>query len=329
LDLLEARNAVRIARWAGAPQHANDTFQKAERLLMQAETHLKTKAGQRAIAMASRESVQASEDARLVAIRRQAENQVALERQATESRATEASIRAARERENAEREARLRAEAQAAQAQAREREAQARVGEAAARAGAETARQEALAAEQRAQEARARADAETQRARQAERERELIKSQSDQEKAALRAELTAQLNRVLATTQSARGLIVSMPDVLFDTGKHTLRPQARENLAKVSGILLAHPGLTLEVEGHTDDIGTDSYNQHLSEQRADTVRNFLRQHGLPEVTARGFGESRPLVANDSSTNRQRNRRVEVIVSGESIGVAAIAVPLNR
>jgi outer membrane protein OmpA-like peptidoglycan-associated protein len=315
LDLLEARNAVRIARWAGAEEYASDTFRKAAALLTLAENHKRNKAGARAIAMASREAVQASEDARLIAMKRTDDKRIADERQAAEARASEARTRAAQEVQKAEREARLRAEALA--------------GEAEARASAERARQEAAAAELRAKEATALADAETQRARQAERERALLKAQTDQEKATLRAELSAQLNRVLATRESARGLIVSMPDVLFDFGKHTLRPEARENLAKVSGILLSHPGLTLEVEGHTDDVGSDSFNQQLSEQRADTVRDYLRQQGLPEVSARGFGENRPLVANDSSTNRQKNRRVEMVVSGESIGLTATALSRNR
>jgi outer membrane protein OmpA-like peptidoglycan-associated protein len=147
--------------------------------------------------------------------------------------------------------------------------------------------------------------------------------QAEREKAELRSRLQQQLNLVLETRESARGLIVSMSDVLFDTDKHTLRPGARERLAKVAGILLAHPGLTLEVEGHTDSTASDEYNQALSERRAATVRDYLVQQGLPAtaIAARGFGESMPVVSNDTASGRQQNRRVELIVAGEAIGVA--------
>jgi outer membrane protein OmpA-like peptidoglycan-associated protein len=130
-----------------------------------------------------------------------------------------------------------------------------------------------------------------------------------------------QFNLILETRDSARGLIVNMSDVLFDTGKSTLRPGAREELAKVSGIIQSHPGLKLEIEGHTDSVGGDEYNQKLSEQRASAVRDYLIQQGIAadSVTAKGFGKSRPVVSNASAEGRQRNRRVEMIVSGDIIG----------
>jgi outer membrane protein OmpA-like peptidoglycan-associated protein len=144
---------------------------------------------------------------------------------------------------------------------------------------------------------------------------------AEAEKAELRARLLDQLNSILQTRDSARGLIVNMSDVLFDTGSYTLKPGAREKLAKISGIVLAHPGLTLQIEGHTDSVGTDEYNQTLSERRAGSVRDFLVQQGVPAdgVTARGFGKTQPVASNDTPDGRQRNRRVELVVNGDAIG----------
>jgi outer membrane protein OmpA-like peptidoglycan-associated protein len=137
----------------------------------------------------------------------------------------------------------------------------------------------------------------------------------------LRARLLQQFNLILETRDTARGLVVNMSDVLFDTGKYMLRPLAREKLAKISGIVLAYPSLRLAVEGNTDSVGTEAFNQVLSEQRAEGVRSFLTQQGVPEssTTATGFGKTRPVVSNDTAEGRQQNRRVEMIVTGEVIG----------
>jgi outer membrane protein OmpA-like peptidoglycan-associated protein len=291
LDLLEARNAVRIAQWAGANQYAADTLQKARNQLDQAENYKQRKAGKTTIAMVSRQAAQTAEDARLIAMRRQDE-----ERQAEEHRQSE--LREAAAKAKAEQEARLRSQAQTQEAEARLR--------------AERAQEEAAEAEARAREARVAAAADVEQARQ-----QALKA--EQEKAALRAQLMDQLNLILETRDSARGLIVNLSDVLFDFGKYTLRPEAREKLAKISGIILAHPGLYLEVEGHTDDVGSDDYNQKLSEQRANAVKAYLVKQGVASVSARGFGESWPAVPNDSEAHRQINRRVEMIVSGDVIG----------
>jgi outer membrane protein OmpA-like peptidoglycan-associated protein len=133
--------------------------------------------------------------------------------------------------------------------------------------------------------------------------------------------LLEQFNRILPTTDTERGLKVNMGDVLFDTGKYDLRPPAREALAKLSGIILAHPGLQLSVEGFTDSVGSDAFNQDLSEQRANEVRAYLVNQNLPQsaVTSRGFGKTMPISSNDTPQGRQQNRRVEIIVSGEVIG----------
>jgi len=130
-----------------------------------------------------------------------------------------------------------------------------------------------------------------------------------------------QFNTILETRDTARGLVVNMSDVLFDTGKHTLRPLAREKLAKISGIVLAYPALTLEIEGNTDSVGSDAYNQGLSERRAEAVRSYLAQQGVPEssMAAKGLGKTQPIASNSTAEGRQQNRRVELIVSGEVIG----------
>jgi outer membrane protein OmpA-like peptidoglycan-associated protein len=119
-------------------------------------------------------------------------------------------------------------------------------------------------------------------------------------------------------------LIVNMSDVLFDTGKYTLKPGAREKLAKISGIIVAHPGLRIEVDGHTDNVGGDEFNQRLSEQRANAVREYLISAGVSSdgVTAMGFGKTRPVTDNDNAAGRQQNRRVELVVSGDPIGASA-------
>ncbi|HWO31821.1 MAG TPA: OmpA family protein, partial [Candidatus Acidoferrum sp.] len=167
----------------------------------------------------------------------------------------------------------------------------------------------------------AQANAASQAALQGEKEAQAAAAQAELEKQQLRATLLAQFNRVLPTTDTPRGLKVNMGDVLFATGKYELQPTAREALAKLSGIVLAHPGLLLSIEGYTDSTGTDVFNQTLSDQRANSVRDYLIQQSLEaaSVTATGFGETNPAAGNDTATGRQLNRRVEIIISGEVIG----------
>jgi outer membrane protein OmpA-like peptidoglycan-associated protein len=229
----------------------------------------------------------------------QNELRIAAEKRAAAAKAkAEADAKAAAEaRRQAEltaaKEAQMTAEAAAAAARAREAAAAAK-----AKSDAEAA---ALAAKaEAAKEEAARAQAAT---------------------AALRAQLLQQLNSVLETTDTPRGLVVNMADVLFDFGKYNLRSEAQIKLAKLSGIIQAHPGLNLAIEGYTDNIGTADSNLKLSQQRADAVRNFLIQQGLSadSVTAAGLGESSPVADNSTAAGRQKNRRVEIIVSGEVIG----------
>jgi outer membrane protein OmpA-like peptidoglycan-associated protein len=182
--------------------------------------------------------------------------------------------------------------------------------------------QQADAQRAAAEAAAAEADARARKARDAQKSAELSAQQAAQQTAQMRERLRNQLNEVLQTHETARGLIVNMSDVLFDFNKYTLKPDAREKLAKVSGILLAYPGLKLQVEGYTDNVGTDDYNQKLSEQRADAVRDYLASQSVKEnnISATGFGKNDPIADNSTSQGRAENRRVQLVVSGSSIGL---------
>jgi outer membrane protein OmpA-like peptidoglycan-associated protein len=249
---------------------------------------------------------------------------IAADKRAAEAREAQARADAAAEikrRQEAD-QARAQAEAAKAEAERMKLEAQKAAAEAArqkqeadqATAAAIAQQQAAQAAAAQAAKDRAAAEAEALKARQA-------AEQAEAEKAQLRAQLLNQLNSILQTRDSARGLIVNMSDVLFDTGSYTLKPGAREKLAKISGIVLAHPGLSLQIEGHTDSVGGDDFNQQLSERRADSVRDFLAEEGVPpsSIAARGFGRTQPVASNDTPEGRQRNRRVELVVNGDAIG----------
>jgi outer membrane protein OmpA-like peptidoglycan-associated protein len=296
LEMYEARNAVSIAQSAGADTLAPDAYQKALGSLAQADSLLAKKASRKEVIAAARDAVQTAADARAIALQRAAQQKAA-----AEQAAAQASVAASDAKRKEEEAARQYAEIQKLQA---ERDAaQAAAARAQADAATLAAQQQALAAQQRekaAQEAAARAEA---------------------EKQALRAALLDQFNRVLPTTDTPRGLQVNMADVLFAFGKYELQQSAREALAKFSGIVLAHPGLHLSVEGYTDSVGSDAFNQTLSEQRANAVRDYLIQQGLDPtaIVATGFGKSNPVASNDTAAGRQQNRRVEIIISGEVIG----------
>jgi outer membrane protein OmpA-like peptidoglycan-associated protein len=324
LDLAEARNAVELARLAGADRYASDTFDKAGALLATAEEAREKHRGSNAIQMAARQAVQTAEDSRLVGLQRQEEAFKAEERRISEAREHDANVRAEAEaarRRQAELDARNEAaarasaeqNAQAAAAQQAEA-ARAKADADAARAAADTARAAAESARAEAETARRDAEGEAFRAKDA-------AAQSEREKAELRDSLRTQLNLILETRETARGLIVNVSDVLFDTGKADLKPGAREKLARISGILGSHPGLALSVEGHTDSVGSAEFNQQLSERRAESVRGYLvgQQIAPASVAAIGLGEDHPVASNDTASGRQQNRRVEIIVSGEPIG----------
>jgi outer membrane protein OmpA-like peptidoglycan-associated protein len=317
LDLLEARNAVVIAKAAGADQYAAESLAKAQDMLTRAEDYYVRKQGRTPIGTAARGATQMAEDARLLTLRRKEQARIEAERLAhqqaqekAEADARAAQQQAALAQAQSDEDARKRAEAEHAQADAE-------------RAQAEAQRQQAdaLAAQQKAQ---AESEAARLAADQAEKQRQEAEKQrmeAVRQKEEMRARLLAQLNQVLQTRDTARGLIVSMPDVLFDFNKFTLKPEARERLARISGIVLAYPDLRLEIEGYTDSIGSDEYNQTLSDKRAGAVRDYLVSSSVSanNVTAHGMGKADPIADNGTAAGRKLNRRVEMIVSGDVIG----------
>lgn len=325
LEFYEARNALRIAQLSGADKYAGPSYQKALTLMKQADEYsLRKDVPTKPLISVSREVVQTAEDAREIALRRIAQERLDNERRAAAAREEQARLQAedeARRRNLAEQQsvedARRRSEAEVASAAAREQQRLAEL------QAAEDARRraEAEAASKAAQLQQQQSQMEAERNRAAAEAAERDRLRAEREKEELRARLLNQLNAILETRDTARGLIVNMSDVLFDTGRYTLRPAAREKLAKISGIVLAYPELQLEVEGHTDSVGSDAYNQKLSEQRANSVSDYLKRQGVPEmnVTTRGFGESTPVADNTKAAGRQQNRRVELVVSGEVIG----------
>jgi outer membrane protein OmpA-like peptidoglycan-associated protein len=304
LELYEARNAVRIAKWTGAKQYAADSLSKAEVRLQSAEDYQARRGNKKSEITAAREAVQTAEDARIITVKK-----LDAERQASELQVSADAEALAKAQADEANRLKKQAEKEAAEAQAQTAQNQLTADAAAAKAQADAAQAKAAAD---AAAAKAQADAEQAR---------LAAQQADLDKTALRAKLAEQLNSVLQTRDTARGLIVNMSDVLFDTAKYTLKPGAREKLSKVAGILLAYPGLNIEVDGHTDNVGGDEYNQNLSEQRAGSVRDYLVAQGVAtnSVTAKGFGKTQPVATNDTAEGRQINRRVELVVSGEAIG----------
>ncbi|HKV23426.1 MAG TPA: OmpA family protein [Candidatus Acidoferrum sp.] len=333
LELFEARNAVRIAQVAQADKYAAAPLGKAQQQLQSAEDLYRHKSDKKAVSSAAREVVETAEEARVMAVKQKAEEDAQAKAAADKKAAEEQAAAELKRRQDAEL-ARQQAEQAKADALRMKQEAekaaadaahQKQEAEAAAAAAVEQQKAAQAAAEQAARDKAAAldqqhaAEAEAEQARQA-------AAKAESEKTQLRAQLLSQLNSILQTRDSARGLIVNMSDVLFDTGSYTLKPGAREKLAKISGILLAHPGLNMQIEGHTDSVGSDEFNQQLSERRADSVRDFLAEQGVPvsTIAAKGLGKSQPVASNDTPEGRQRNRRVEIVLSGDSIGSSASA-----
>ncbi len=333
IELFEARNAVRIAKNANAGKYAASTIAKADHQLQEAEDAYGRKSDKKTVISMARDAVQTAEEARVISVKQKAEEdaqaQADADRRAAEERTAKARADAeeqANRRQEAD-QARLQAEAAKADAERMKEEAMKAAADAGkAKEDADRARQAAVADQQAALAQKQAAESEAEKARQA-------AAKAEAEKTDMRAQLLAQLNSILQTNDSARGLIVNMSDVLFDTGSFTLKPGAREKLAKVSGILLAHPGLTMQIEGHTDCVGGDAFNVKLSEQRADSVKDFLGEQGVSpsSITAQGFGKAEPVATNDTPEGRQRNRRVEIVVNGDSIGTSATATarPTNQ
>jgi outer membrane protein OmpA-like peptidoglycan-associated protein len=361
LEFYEARNAMRIAKSEDAEQYADESFGHALKLMDKADQYAIDKHHQNKQLIAiSREVVQTAEDARTIAVKRMDEARNHEERRqldnalvdsqaqtadatrrsersdanaanaqsdaalannkAQQSETDNANLRAQRDSEriaSAETQAQTQAQIEAATRQRDKALAdQANAQVESNRAQADSAQTRLDMAASQASSARAVSDAQQDAAK-----ANLHAQQADSEKAEMRARLSTQLNLILQTRDSARGLIVNMSDVLFDTGKYSLKPGAREKLAKVAGILLAYPGINVQVGGYTDNVGGDEMNQALSKQRAGSVRDYLVESGVNSnsVTARGYGNTEPVATNDNATGRQQNRRVELVVSGEIIG----------
>jgi outer membrane protein OmpA-like peptidoglycan-associated protein len=266
--------------------------------------------------MTAREAVQTAEDARLITLKSQADARIEQERTASAGREANANARAADARASAN-DAERAATAAQAQTDRTRLDAQAAAERAAADARAQAERTKLDADHAAERSARDRADA----AVASEKALKTAAENSEHDKKELRSKLATQLNLFLDTRDSARGLIVNMSDVLFDSGQFSLKAGAREKLAKISGIVLAYPTLKLQVEGYTDSVGSDDLNMRLSENRAGSVRDFLVQEGIvtSSISSHGFGKGQPVATNDTAAGRQQNRRVELIVSGDVIG----------
>jgi len=346
LEFFEARNAVRIAKSAGADNYAAESYGKAVDQLKHADElgamkHVDTKE----LISTSREVVQTADDSREIAVKRMDADRI------NSSKDTEAA-KLADSRANARNAQQGRLNAEAATADANRGTARAQQGQRNAEADADRNRAAAANANQAASDAQqgqrsaeadsdrdraaaananqaasnaqegqrnAEADSDRNRAAAANSDQQLQEAVKDREE--LRAKLLQQFNLIFVTRDTARGLIVNLSDVLFDTGKSTLRQGTREKLAKLSGIILAYPDLRLAIEGNTDSVGSDALNQTLSEQRAASVRDYLEAENIPatSMTSQGFGKSQPVATNDTAEGRQQNRRVELVVSGEVIG----------
>src|SRR5215472_1048019 len=324
LQILEAENAIAIAQASGADKYAPQALQKAQDYLSQARDYQRHDKGKTAIGTVARAAAESAEDARLITMEKKHQEQVAAERLKQQERIRLAQTETERQAARAE-EARSNAQREADRRALAEQE----------RLSAERARLEAEQAAKQAAQEKAQADQQLQQARQqqqilaqqAEQSRlqaqqaEQARVQSEQQAEQQRQRLLQQLNQVLQTRDTAKGLIVNVSDVLFDTGKSTLKPGAKVRLAKVAGIILAYPDLRLEVDGYTDSTGSHEFNQELSERRAEAVRDFLVSQGVSpsNVGARGFAEADPIASNNTATGRQLNRRVELVVSGTAIG----------
>jgi len=322
LEFFEARNALRIAQSEGAETHASDTYQHAVRLMDRVNEDATSKhTDRKAMIAVAREAVQTAEDARAITVKKIDQERLDNERQAAANAQADTQAQAddaTRQKEQAQHD---RARAEFAKERAESDTARAQADAARAQSDSDKAKSDLANSQAASANALSAAQADADQSRLAAQQAQLSAQQADSDKAAMRMRLSEQLNKILQTRDSARGLIVSMSDVLFDTGKYSLKPGAREKLAKVAGILLAYPGLNIEVGGYTDNVGGDGMNQTLSENRAGSVRDYLVQQGVAtnSVSARGFGNTLPVASNGNSAGRQQNRRVELLVSGEAIG----------
>jgi outer membrane protein OmpA-like peptidoglycan-associated protein len=327
LEFFEARNAVRISQSAGAEKYATTSYENAVRQMDEADAIATGKhRNKKSLIALSREVVQTAEDAREIAVKN-------IDQEDAETARRDGLDREAASKNRADEESRRRNHAEATTADAVRQRNEANQQNLDAQAATQQATDAQADAERDRNDAKqlqliAEADSDRNRAAAASSDAQLQDAVRDREE--LRARLLQQFNLILETRDTARGLVVNMSDVLFDSGRYTLRPLAREKLAKISGIVLGYPSLKLAVEGNTDSLGTEAFNQHLSEQRAEGVRTYLTQQGVPEssTTSTGFGKTRPIASNDTSQGRQQNRRVELVVSGEVIGTKIVSLNLQ-
>jgi outer membrane protein OmpA-like peptidoglycan-associated protein len=345
LEFFEARNAVRIAKSAGADTYAAASYEKADNQMKRAdEMGTRKHVDRKALISVSREVVQTADDSREIAVKRMDAELVQSDKDREAGKLADA-----RATTRSEMQGRMNAEAatadanrgrddadrSAAEAQRLQMNAQAESDR--NRAVAADANQATAAANQATAEARqgqAQAETESARNRLAAESSDQNLKQAVKDREELRAKLLQQFNVIFATRDTARGLIVNLSDVLFDSGKSTLHAGTREKLAKLSGIILAYPDLRLSIEGNTDSVGSDAMNQALSEQRAASVQAYLVKENIPaaSMTSQGFGKTQPVASNDTAEGRQMNRRVELVVSGEvigtTIGVVSEYSPMN-
>ncbi|MGA6954664.1 MAG: OmpA family protein, partial [Candidatus Acidiferrales bacterium] len=341
LEFYEARNAMRIAKSAGAENFANSSYDNAANQMRQADDMAMMRhIDQKALIAESRDVVQTAEDSREIAVKRIDADRLNVERDAAAAEVADATARSsedAQARRNAEAATanadRQRAQADQAAATAQQEQQVAQAESDRNRAAAANANQAAADANQAAADAQqgersAVAESDRSQAAAANSDEQLQQVERDREE--LRARLLQQFNAILATRDTARGLVVNMSDVLFDSGESTLRPAAREKLAKISGIILAYPDLRLAIEGNTDSVGSDAMNQKLSERRAEAVRDYLAEQNVPlaSMTSQGFGKTQPVASNETAEGRQENRHVDMIVSGDVIGTTVGPVSQN-
>jgi outer membrane protein OmpA-like peptidoglycan-associated protein len=338
LEFFEARNALRIAKSAGAESYAASSYEKAANQMKQADDlGTRKHINRKELISISREVVQTADDSREIAVKR-----IDADRMDADKNREAGKLADAQASSKSEMQARMAAEATSADANHRREEADKVTVEALrlqqnAQTESDRNRKAAIDANQAtadAQQAQRSAEASADQSRLAAANSDQQLKQAVQDREELRAKLLQQFNLIFATRDTARGLIVSLSDVLFDTGKSTLRPEAREKLAKISGIVLAYPDLRLAIEGNTDSVGSDAMNQALSEQRAGSVRNYLVKENIPasSMTSQGFGKTQPVASNDTAEGRQQNRRVEMVVSGEvigtTVGIVSEVLPLT-
>lgn len=338
LEFFEARNALRIAKSAGAETYAASSYEKAASQMKRADDlgtshHVNRKA----LISQSREVVQTADDSREIAVKR-----IDADRTEADKNRESAKLALAQATSKSEMQARMDAEAATSNANRRREDADKAAAEAQrlqqnAQADSDRNRMVAIDANQATAEAQqaqrnAEASADQNRLAAANSDQQLKRAVQDREE--LRAKLLQQFNLIFVTRDTARGLIVNLSDVLFDTGKSTLRPEAREKLAKISGIVLAYPDLRLAIEGNTDSVGSDAMNQALSEHRASSVLDYMVKENIPaaSMTSKGFGKTQPVASNDTAEGRQQNRRVEMVVSGEvigtTVGIVSEVLPLT-